>query len=84
MNAYLIRCLISILSIGTVLTPSVSWAQAGSFEELSADDKQRLAALIDAAKRDYDVGNFESSLESFQRGYDIYTHPDILYRMGLC
>jgi tetratricopeptide (TPR) repeat protein len=84
MNAYLIRCLISILSIGTVLTPSVSWAQAGSFEELSADDKQRLAALIDAAKRDYDVGNFESSLESFQRGYDIYPHPDILYRMGLC
>ncbi len=84
MNAYLIRCLLSILSIGTLLTPCVSWAQASSFEELSPDDKQRLAALIDAAKKEYDVGNFESSLESFQRGYDIYPHPDILYRMGLC
>ncbi len=85
MKTYLFRFLISVLSLGTVaasITPA--WAQERSFEDLSANEKQRLATLIDAAKKEYDVGNFESSLESFQRAYDIYPHPDILYRMGLC
>jgi len=84
MKTTLFRFLISILSLATVAAPLPAWAQVSTFEELSADQKQKLAALIDAAKKEYDVGNFESSLESFQRGYDIYPHPDILYRMGLC
>lgn len=84
MKIYLFRFLISFLTLTTVSSAMPAWAQVRSFEDLSADEKQKLARLIDTAKKEYDVGNFEASLESFQRGYDIYPHPDILYRMGLC
>lgn len=84
MNRMFASCVALTLFLGLVLGPAHLWAQARGFDELSSAQKQQLADLIDAAKADYDVGNFERSLEGFQRAFDIYPHPDILYRMGLC
>lgn len=84
MNQKFVPVWVLVLSIVLAFGPTPLWAQTRSFDELSTEQKQQLADLIDSAKRDYDVGNFERSLEGFQRAYDIYPHPDILYRMGLC
>lgn len=72
------------LALALQLAAGAALAQVRNFDELSSEQKQRLASLIDEGKKQYDVGNFEISLEQFQRAYDIYPHPDILYRMGLC
>lgn len=73
-----------IVLLALQLAAGPAFAQARAFDELTPEQKQSLAKLVDTGKAEYDVGNFEASLESFQRAYDIYRHPDILYRMGLC
>lgn len=66
-------------------TPAPVFAQETvQFADLSAEQKRNLAELVDKAKAAYNRGSFEESLRSFQAAYDIFPHPDMLYRMGLC
>jgi tetratricopeptide (TPR) repeat protein len=55
-----------------------------SYKSLSKAEKKELASLIEAGKSAYDRGEFEKSLRYFQDAYDIFQHPDLLYRIGLC
>ena len=68
------------------VTPSLAFAQAAPerFEDLSADQKKELASSLDKGKAAYDAGQFEKSLDHYRRAYDIFPHPDMLYRIGLC
>ncbi len=58
-------------------------ARAGE-ANLSEAQQQQLVQLIEAGKQAYDRGEFEGSLAKFRQAYDIYQHPDIIYRIALC
>lgn len=89
MNSHLpiVRRFLSVLVGLSLLLASLGTAYAEEptkFEDLSAAQKRSLANLVDEAKTAYNRGDFEDSLRKFQSAYDIYAHPDMLYRMGLC
>lgn len=66
------------------LGPVSAIAQTRTFEELSEPEKKELARLVEDGKKTYNEGEFQKSLELFGQAYDLYSHPDILYRLGLC
>jgi len=85
MRNSLIVSLIFAMALGSM--PTLVFAQeteAPKFSDLSDTQKRDIAALMKEAKAAYDRGKFESSLETFQKAYDIFPHPDIFYRMALC
>ena len=69
------------LSLLLSLAAPMSWAQESA---LSEEQQQRLVGLIEDGKSAYDQGKFQGALELFRQAYDIYPHPDILYRIALC
>jgi len=52
--------------------------------KLTQEQGRQLKRLIKAAKSAYNRGEFETALEKFRDAYDMYPHPDILYRIALC
>ncbi len=78
----LLTATLTLSSFPTVVVAQQAGAQ--HFEELSDDQKRELARLVDDGKAAYNRGAFEASLENFRKAYDIFPHPDMLYRMALC
>lgn len=77
MNRLLVVLICSALAAG----PSSAWADEPS---LTDQQQQQLVQLIEAGKQAYDRGEFDASLAKFREAYDIYQHPDIIYRIALC
>lgn len=78
------RYLIFFLSAAVV--SSAAWpvsVAAQSYKDLPKSEKRRLAGLIEEGLAAYDRGEFERALQHFRDAYDIYAHPDLLYRLGL-
>lgn len=69
-----------LMCVGLALAPAGVSAQSS----LSDAQQQQLVELIEEGKQAYDRGEFESSLSLFRQAYDIYQHPDIVYRIALC
>ncbi|MBA2662083.1 MAG: PEGA domain-containing protein [Bradymonadaceae bacterium] len=53
------------------------------FAQLTESQKRELIGLIDAGRAAYDRGEFERALRYFRDGYDVFSHPDLLYRIAL-
>jgi tetratricopeptide (TPR) repeat protein len=76
------RLHVLLLCVGLVLAPLPITAQ--SQDDLSEAQQQQLVKLIESGKTAYDRGEFEQSLGEFRKAYDLYQHPDIIYRIALC
>lgn len=76
------RRLVTFLSCFAIaLTPICVTAQQ---PELSSQQEQHLLRLIEEGKTLYDEGEFADARERFSEAYEIYPHPDIIYRIALC
>jgi tetratricopeptide (TPR) repeat protein len=73
------------LSLGLLVAPESVRAgePAESIDELSKTERQQVQSHVQAGKKAYDAGNFEASLEKFQRALEILEHPDFVYRVAL-
>jgi hypothetical protein len=70
-----------VLCLALLFAPMTLVAQGA---ELNETQQQQLVKLIEAGKQAYDRGEFQESLEKFREAYDLYAHPDIVYRIALC
>lgn len=61
--------------------PVVAAAQGTG--HLSEEDEARIVELVESARKDYNQGFFQESLEKFQQAYELLPHPDLLYRIAL-
>ena len=71
-----------VLSVLLIFAPMPLAAQ--SQDDLSEAQQQQLVKLIESGKAAYERGEFEASLAEFRKAYDLYQHPDIIYRIALC
>lgn len=98
MRRFVYAMLTSTALLGVVY-PQVGWAQQpsgnqqsgnqpsanqqSSPKKLSASEKQELASLMKAGSAAYERGEFERSLRYFKDAYELYPHPNLLYRIAL-
>lgn len=76
-----LRIICCVLALSVILGPSATVAQQA---ELSPEQQEHLVRLIEDGKQAYDRGEFAKSLQHFRAAYDLYQHPDIIYRIALC
>ncbi len=76
---------IACLSLGLFAAPGSVRAEAPaqSVDELSKSERQQVQSHVQAGKEAYDSGNFETSLEKFQKALELLEHPDFVYRVAL-
>lgn len=78
-----------VAAVGVVFGSLAAPAEAvadnppSDISELSKSEKRRLQNHIETGKKAYDNGNFETSLEEFQRAFELLRHPDFMYRVAL-
>ena len=77
----MVRLCVALISLLIGFAPHLALAQESA---LSEQQEQQLVGLIEAGKQAYDRGEFDQSLARFREAYDIYQHPDIIYRIALC
>lgn len=65
-----------------VLAQGASAAEQ-NFEALTESQRKQFVAFIEGGLEAYERGDFERALRFFTDAYDIFGHPDILYRIGL-
>ena len=80
--------LVCVLLVGVPQMPEAA-AQSGqssqrSYKELSKTERRELASLIEAGRAAYDNGKFERALRYFKDAHQLFAHPDLQYRIGLC
>jgi tetratricopeptide (TPR) repeat protein len=56
---------------------------AQAFEALSETQRREFISLIELGLSAYDRGDFNRALRHFTDAYDIFEHPDVLYRIAL-
>ena len=79
---YSVRRTVALITCLFVVTaPLLATAQERS---LSPAQETRLVELIESGKAAYDRGDFAQAREEFGQAYDLYPHPDLLYRIALC
>jgi tetratricopeptide (TPR) repeat protein len=75
-------CSMLVFSVAAGLVcPGPTYAQ--SPPKLSASEKRELTSLMEAGQAAYERGEFERSLRYFQDAYELYAHPNLLYRIAL-
>ena len=65
----------------------LAWAPAAAIAQernLTSEQEAALVDLIEEGKTLYDQGEFSAAREKFRQAYEIYPHPDIIYRIALC
>jgi tetratricopeptide (TPR) repeat protein len=58
--------------------------EAAPAKKLSKADEKRYAMLIDTAKSNYKVQEYDSALESYKEAYVLYPEPALLFNIGQC
>jgi len=55
-----------------------------STSELTPEQQIALLRLLQTGEKAYNAGKFEDALSAYEKAYDIFPMPDILYRVALC
>lgn len=78
----------AVLVLGLYAFAPAALAQGAStaeqnFEALPESQRKQFVAFIEGGLEAYERGEFERALRFFTDAYDIFGHPDILYRIAL-
>ncbi len=72
-----------LLTLGSTGVAFGQDASSQGYAKLPASTKKELASLMKAGAAAYDRGDFNKSLRYFKDAYDLYPHPNLLYRIAL-
>ncbi|MFU8806364.1 MAG: tetratricopeptide repeat protein, partial [Bradymonadaceae bacterium] len=85
MMKHVLGCIALVMSL--LFATSPVWAEdltpEQAFEALSEAEKREFVGLIEAGVGAYDRGDFDRSLRFFMDAYDVFRHPDVVYRIAL-
>lgn len=80
-----VRIWLVVVGLAIVGMPTVAPAldPSGEIAELSKEKREKLKGYISQGRKAYDDGQFEKSLEAFQKALEILEHPEFVYRTAL-
>ena len=82
----MLLALVAAVALGPGASAMAQPATAGapSLVDLTAQQREQRAEHLEQGRRAYEAGRFEEALQAFRNAYNIFSHPDILYRVAEC
>lgn len=76
---------IVVMAIVSFASPVVAEGDPDAlFDELSEEQEQQVIVLIDEGQQAYDDGEFDEARDDFEEVYELFPHPDVIYRIAQC